>query len=121
MLSSIAQDYDPSDLKGEAEPNFSLDRALRAHKIDDSGNAGIELQERGHLMSDYDKSTHKDTLDSRDPVQIAGGEPRYADMEIARADASGSGGISRPRAESSGLREGLKKRIGSLKKKHRDE
>ena len=83
---------------------------MRAHKIDDSGNAGIELQERGPLMRDHD-----------DPVELAGGESKYADMEISRADASGSGGISRPRAESHGLRDGLKKRIGSLKHKHRDE
>lgn len=117
----IKQNYDPADLKGESEPTFSLDRALRAHNINEGGNGGIELQERSHLMNDYDKSARKGTLDPRDPVEIAGDDGKYADLEIAQADASGSGGISRPRAESGGLKEGLKKRIGSLRKKHRDE
>ena len=115
------QDYDPADLKGESDPTFQLDRALKAHKIDDRNPNSIELQERGHLMSDYDKAARKGTLDARDPVEIAGGDAPYAEMEIANAEASGSGGISRPR-EGSGLKEGLKKRIGSLKKKaHHEE
>lgn len=72
-------------------------------------------------MSDYDRSAQKGTLDQRDPVDIAGNDSKYADLEIARADASGSGGLSRPRAESGGLKEGLKKRIGDLRHRHWDE
>lgn len=73
-------------------------------------------------MRDYDKAERKGTLDARDPVEIAGGDAPYAEMELSKAEASGSGGISRPREGSGGLREGLKKRIGSIKKKaHHEE
>lgn len=72
-------------------------------------------------MSDYDKSARKGTLDQRDPVEIAGDDGKYAELEMANAEASGSGGISRPREGSHSLKDGLKRRIGSLKHRHRDE
>jgi hypothetical protein len=50
---------------------------------------------------------------------LAGGEGRYQDMEFAATndhDAGGNAGVQR----SSSLRAGLKKRIGSLRKKRAD-
>lgn len=107
----IPQTYSPDDLKGESEPTFSLDRALRAHKISDNG---IEMQEGSHLMKDYNRAKQNGTLDTRDPVHIAGEDGKYADMELAHTHdtdhrRSGSGGLH-----------GLKKRIGSLRKKRAD-
>lgn len=96
------KDYDPDDLKGESEPTFSLDRALRAHTINENG---IEMEDRSQKPKD-----------KRDPVDIAGGESAYVDMEIAGmskdADAEGA---KRSVAGS------LKKRIGSLRHRHRDD
>lgn len=107
------KDYAPDDLKGESEPSFSLDRALRAHKISDSG---IEMAEGSQLRHDYRAAKRDGTLDARDPVDIAGGESKYVDMELAKTHDSDAN-----RHRSGSLREGLKKRIGSLRKKNRDD
>ncbi|QIW95860.1 hypothetical protein AMS68_001378 [Peltaster fructicola] len=110
------RDYHSEDLKGESEPSFSLDRALRAHKIDDDG---IEMSDRAQLTKDYHKAERNGTLDTRDPVVIAGGQSRYVDLEHER-EREYSSNVNR----SSSLRlvgEGLKKRIGSLRKKNRDD
>lgn len=107
----LQQDYDPADLKGQAEPGFSLDRALRAHKISDSG---IEMEDRAHIDSDYAAAKRNGTLDPRDPVVIAGGEAKYVDMEIANSNDADI--QSRPRRKSS-LTGNLKRRIGSLRHK----
>jgi hypothetical protein len=109
------KDYDPDDLKGESEPNFSLDRALRAHTINENG---IEMDDRSHLMKDYRQREREGTLDRRDPVEIAGGEGNYADMQIAAA-AKQDGDVE-PAVKKSG-HESLRKRIGSLRKKNKDD
>ena len=59
-------------------------------------------------MKDYHDQERSGTLDRRDPVAIAGDDGKYVDMEIANAKRSGS--LS-----------GLKKRIGSLRKKRHDD
>ncbi|KAK4550367.1 hypothetical protein LTR36_003334 [Oleoguttula mirabilis] len=108
--------YDPEDLKGQSEPTFSLDRALRAHKIDDDG---IEMEDREHINKDFRKAERKGTLDARDPVQIAGSDAKYADMEYANN--------AHAREYEEGLRghgslkEGLKRRIGSLRHRKNDD
>lgn len=110
------KDYDPDDLKGESEPTFSLDRALRAHTINENG---IEMEDRAAASKDYRERQRKGTLDQRDPVEIAGGEGAYADMEIAGmskdADVGGSNG---PKKSVGGS---LKKRIGSLRHRNKDD
>ncbi|KAI4730017.1 hypothetical protein E4T49_02247 [Aureobasidium sp. EXF-10728] len=112
------EEYSKDDLKGKGEPAFSLDRALKAHTIherDFDGERGIELSDRP-LMSDYDKMKDRKKLDDRDPVEIAGGESRYADLTMA-ADTDAH--INR----TSSLRkagEGLKKRL-SLRRRKQDD
>lgn len=107
------KDYSPDDLKGKGD-TFELDRALRAHKISDDG--GIEMQDGRNLRKSYDQQQRAGAIDSRDPVEIAGGQDKYVEMEFAHtrdADA---------RVKRSGsLRDGLKKRIGSLRRKHHDD
>ncbi|CAK4030896.1 Hypothetical predicted protein [Lecanosticta acicola] len=105
------KEYDPSDLKGRGDLSYGLDKALKAHKISDSG---IEMVEGSRLNRDYDQAKRHGSLDGRDPIDIAGGESRYVDMQLANAK---DNDIRR----SSSLRQGLKKRIGSLRKKNRDE
>ena len=109
------KDYDPDDLKGESEPNFSLDRALRSHAINENG---IEMDDRSHLMKDYRQRERDGTLDRRDPVVIAGGEGNYADMQIAAA-AKQDGGAE-PEVKKSG-HGSLRQRIGSLRHKNKDD
>lgn len=73
------------------------------------------MQDRSRISHEYHDAERRGTLDSRDPVDIAGDEGKYVDLEVAnmRAKAANTATSS----ESGGLREGLKKRIGSLKKK----
>jgi hypothetical protein len=98
------QDYDRDDLKGKSEPTYSLDKHLRKTSLNDRD--GIEMSDRSN---------------KKDPVELAGGESKYVDMEIANTndhDAGKNMGVNR----SGSLREGLKKRIGSLRrKKERDD
>lgn len=115
-LSNVQQDYAKEDLHGQGEPSFSLDRALQAHTIherDFDGHRGIELSERP-LMSNYDKRAGKDSkgLDTRDPVEIAGGEDRYMDMQHAMDPEAHMTRTSSLRRAG----EGLKKRL-SMKKR----
>lgn len=80
------KDYDPEDLGGKSEPAFSLDRALKAHTINDDG---IEMLDRPHNDAEYHRKERKGLLDQRDPVEIAGGEGRYTDLEHKNYDQAG--------------------------------
>lgn len=62
-------------------------------------------------MSDYDKQKNRKSLDTRDPVEIAGGERAYAGLQYA-ADVD-----AHPKRQGS-LRDGIKRRIGSLRHKN---
>lgn len=42
ILTFSSQDYDPDDIKGQGD-SFVLDRALRAHRIDDEGQSRCEI------------------------------------------------------------------------------
>lgn len=109
------QDYDPDDLKGESEPAFSLDRALKAHKIDDNG---IEMEDRAHLRNDYHDAERRGKLDPRDPVTIAGDDSKYADLQFENGAEDGN--MGGPNHSTIGS---IKKRIGSLRhrKAHHEE
>ncbi|KAK0257445.1 hypothetical protein LTR91_019392 [Friedmanniomyces endolithicus] len=108
------REYDDEDHKGQSEPSFSLDRALRAHKIDDDG---IEMGDRAQINRDYHRAERKGTLDTRDPVEIAGNDAKYAGLEHANVAKD----VDADNKHGGGLR-GLKNRIGSLThRKHEDE
>lgn len=106
-MANSPQDYAPGDLKGKGD-TFLLDQALQAHTINENG---IEMSETA-----FKKAKANGTLDNRDPVTIAGGEAAYADY--ARAN---DVDVARNRSDSGGLRSGLKKRIGSLRRKNRED
>jgi hypothetical protein len=107
-----SQDYDPDDTKGQGE-SFILDRALRAHRIDDDG--AIEMQDSAALRKDYKKKEREGTLDTRDPTTIAGDDKKYADITAANDTDLHKSHSLRHAGDS------LKKRIGSLRRKNRDE
>lgn len=115
------KDYDPEDLKGQGD-TFALDRALRAHKINDDG---IEMSDRAGIDRAYHKAERDGSLDKRDPVDIAGGDRKYVDLEFANAssrDAEIAGGMDSLDG-TSGLKKGIgsiKKRIGSLRHRKND-
>lgn len=106
-MANSPQDYAPGDLKGKGD-TFLLDQALQAHTINENG---IEMSETA-----FKNAKANGTLDNRDPVTIAGGEAAYADY--ARAN---DVDVARNRSDSGGLRSGLKKRIGSLRRKNRED
>ena len=108
----LLQDYDPDDVKGQGE-SFALDRALRAHKIDDDG--GIEMQDSSALRKEYKKQERQGMLDNRDPTSIAGDDGKYADITAANDTDLHKSHSIRAAGDS------LKKRIGSLRRKNRDE
>ena len=74
------------------------------------------MQDGRTLRKSYDQKQREGPIDSRDPVDIAGGQDKYVEMESARTR-DNDAGVKR----SGSLRDGLKKRIGSLRKKHRDD
>ncbi|KAF2723304.1 hypothetical protein K431DRAFT_283112 [Polychaeton citri CBS 116435] len=102
------KEYDPDDLKGQSEPSYSLDRALRAHKIDDNG---IEMEDRAGISRDCHKAERKGLLDSRDPVAIAGDDAKYTDLQRAN-DTDAHAAPRRSGSLRHGV-EGLKKRVGN--------
>ena len=115
-LANRIQDYDPEDLKGQAEPGFSLDRALKAHKIDDNG---IEMTDRSGIDRAYHEQERKGLLDSRDPVAIAGNDSKYVDLQNKNmGNEHEPDGVKHSGSMGHAV-QGLKKRIGSLR--HRKE
>jgi hypothetical protein len=118
--------YHPDDVKGVGEPSFSIERALKEHKIDDSapnprrmpGTAdGIEMSTRnrsgsgtsrfGKDRTDSNLSQDNSTVDPRNPMWGDGEQGRFS----PRVGRSASG---REKRMSGG---GLKRRFGSLKKR----
>lgn len=112
----MLQDYHPDDLKGKSEPAFSLDRAMKTHKIDDNG---VELEDRSHINRDYEDAKKRGSLDDRDPRHIAGDDSKYADAQFANMRDNYKSSESEIHRSGS-LKEGLKKRIGSIKKKKQE-
>ncbi|KAL1303993.1 hypothetical protein AAFC00_000437 [Neodothiora populina] len=126
-------DYARDDITGKGEPAFSLDKALKAHTIherDFDGHRGIEMSDRP-LMSNYDARDQAEgkRVDQRDPVEIAGGSSRYAELDheldVAQHSSSHHGkqpSVGQHMSRTSSLRkagEGLKKRL-SIKQKFRE-
>jgi hypothetical protein len=72
------------------------------------------MEDRERIDSDYAAAKRDGTLDTRDPIAIAGDDGKYVDMEIANSNDADI--QSRPRRGSS-ITGTLKKRIGSLRHK----
>jgi len=99
-------DYHPDDLKGKGEPSYSIEKALKEHKI----HGDRERTSNGSYGEVSGIEMQGGPVDSRDSVEMAGGQQAYTDLEHQTA-AETSGSTKRHSLQ------GLKKRIGSLRKK----
>ena len=97
-LTRLHQEYHPDDIKGKGEPSYSIEKALKEHKMygDKGKSDGIELQDR--RVTSVGPNSHAEIPTTRNEAVAASGIMR-------------SGSIKRP---SFG---GLKKRIGSLRRR----
>lgn len=93
----MTKKYLPEDLKGKGEPSYSIEKALKEHKIRrrtiSDGNSGIEMTASRPRPSSSGSTT-------RPP----GEGQRYVDWEEDLRRSSSGGGV-------------LRKRFGSLRKK----
>ncbi|KAI9687035.1 MAG: hypothetical protein M1822_002445 [Bathelium mastoideum] len=105
-------DYKDDDIHGKGEPYYSLEKAIKNHKISDEPGeeqGAIELREtpKGAQAS-------SSGADARDPVEVVGSSRKMVDLEH-EASVRRSGSSSRKG-------EGFMKRIGSLRRrKNHDE
>jgi hypothetical protein len=76
------------------------------------------MGDRSHINKDYHRAERKGTLDTRDPIEIAGNDGQYAELEQANVRKDYEADVGRKNS----VVGGLKKRIGSLRhRKDRDE
>jgi len=74
------------------------------------------MEDRAGIDRSYHEAQRKGTLDTRDPVEIAGDDGKYADLEFKNMRDNYESSSSDPHRSKS-VKESLKKRIGSLRKK----
>ncbi|KAH7060599.1 hypothetical protein B0J12DRAFT_649466 [Macrophomina phaseolina] len=104
-------EYHPNDIKGKGEPSYSLDEAMKRHKIS-SRSDGIEMKTRPRNRSDVTPQ-YRGPYPDPDGSGIVG-EQRYNEW------ANDTSGISRSRSTGHKMTEGLKKRLGSIRRKHKE-
>ncbi|KAK8016327.1 hypothetical protein PG993_014516 [Apiospora rasikravindrae] len=112
------QDYHPDDLKGKGEPSYTLERAFKHGKsasVDD-GPGVYEMQPRGMSRSSPSKDKEGDVLIQQRSRSSSFGEGPSGSGARATSSDSPFGGSS---SSSPGKRlsTGLKKRIGSIRRK----
>jgi hypothetical protein len=90
-------EYHPDDIKGKGEPSYSIEKALKEHKISDEGDHRKEMADGIEMTSQHRRS----------------GSARIS-VDGDESDVKRSGSLSK---RLSGGGAGLKKRIGSLRKK----
>ncbi|KAL0257448.1 hypothetical protein SLS55_008261 [Diplodia seriata] len=104
-------DYHPDDIKGKGEPSYSIEEAMKKHKI--SGRSdGIEMQSRPRNRSDVGPQYNGPYPDPDGDGYV--GEQRFNDWLTPDS------GVSRSRSTGHKMTEGLKKRIGSIRRKHKE-
>jgi hypothetical protein len=86
--------YHPDDIKGKGEPSYSIEKALKEHRITDTGTEGIEMKSRNRSSSGAHPPSSWD---------------------------DGEGQVRRSGSLSKRLSGGLKKRFGSVKRNNHEE
>ncbi|KAH8679909.1 hypothetical protein BGZ60DRAFT_400926 [Tricladium varicosporioides] len=107
--------YLPEDYKGKGEPSFSIERALKEHKLNShrrvmsDGNNTYEMKPQGHLRpgSSRQRSASSNHAESLTVGRPTGNDVRYSGFE---------GDIQRSNTTGRRVGEGLKKRFGSLRR-----
>lgn len=100
--------YHPDDIKGKGEPSYSIEKALKEHKIHDEkiSSEGIEMKtQQPHGRSPSGAISH-----SREPS--GGGAIASTGWDDGEGQVHRSGSIGKR------LSGGLKKRFGSIKRSH---
>ncbi|KAF2099888.1 hypothetical protein NA57DRAFT_23334, partial [Rhizodiscina lignyota] len=92
------QDYHPDDIKGKGEPSFSIDRALKMHK-EQGEQGGIEMRTHNRRRS----------LDHHGEAEVAGSREVLAGLNEE--------GPRRHASLGKQVGEGIRRRIGSLRRK----
>ncbi|KAJ4287305.1 hypothetical protein N0V90_012703 [Kalmusia sp. IMI 367209] len=88
--------YHPDDLKGKGEPSYTIEKALKDHKM--NGETGTEMHSRRRNVS-------------------MGSTEAYRDLPAESLDAGTSSGLGRRNSEGKGMGSALKKRFGSIRRK----
>lgn len=88
--------YHPEDLKGKGEPSYTIEKALKDHKL--NGDSGTEMQTRRRNMS-------------------MGANDGPANLPTESFDAGVSSGIGRSNTTGKSMGNALKKRFGSIRRK----
>lgn len=89
--------YHPDDIKGKGEPSYSIEKALKEHRISDDGGHRKDMAEAIELTSQ-----HRRSGSGRISIDEDGSSVQRSGSFSKRLSGSGAG---------------LKKRIGSLRKK----
>lgn len=100
--------YHPDDLKGKAEPGFTIDRERKAREAAGVGRSQSVRERRG----EYEMVPQRRRGDS-DGRKRAGSPPVLGRLSRDRAGSASAATTSRPKV----IAEGLKRRIGSLRRK----
>ena len=80
------------------------------------------MGDRSQINRDYHKAERKGTLDARDPVEIAGGDGKYAEAELAAYGSSRDHDSNVKRKGSiRAAGDSLRNRIGGLRHRNHDE
>jgi hypothetical protein len=100
--------YHPEDIKGKGEPSYSIEKALKEHKIRDEKVAENGIEMKSHPRDN--RGGH-----SREPSGSgAGGAIATTGWDDGEAQVNRSSSISKR------LSGGLKKRFGSIKRNNKD-
>lgn len=97
-LTRLRQEYHPDDIKGKGEPSYTIDKTIKQHKMygDKGKSDGIELQDR----------------------RVAAIGPNdHAEVSTAQNEAVAASRITKSGSNKKPSFGGLKKRIGSLRRR----
>ncbi|KAJ9668952.1 hypothetical protein H2201_000778 [Coniosporium apollinis] len=105
-------DYHPDDLKGKGEPSYTIDKQLKEHKAYENtyGESGVAGESSGIEMTSRPRNKSVSHADST-------GATDYQYQRVYEEEHAASS-VGRSRGNS--VTEGLKKRLGSLRRKNKD-
>jgi hypothetical protein len=104
--------YLPEDYKGKGEPSFSVEKALKDHKLSDhrrvlSDGNSYEMQPQNRTLASRQRSASGSTADITPNGKPSGNVMKYSDYE---------GEVRRSNTTGRRVGEGLKRRFGSLRR-----
>ncbi|KAF2088379.1 hypothetical protein K490DRAFT_73301 [Saccharata proteae CBS 121410] len=99
-------EYKPDDIKGKGEPSFSLEKAFKNHKKYDGEEGGIEMTSRPRNKSLGHVDSNKVWPDPDGTGIVSQQRYREWEQDLNRSNSTGRK-----------VTEGLKKRIGSLRRR----